>query len=301
MAMNDLGASVLARLKNQAKETRLSYQTCLQLFFQEEFLRRLSRSQYCSNFILKGGLFIYTLTEFQSRVTQDIDFLMRQLTNDLDSVKTVMEEIIHVETANDYALIEVVSAEPITPDKEYHGVSVKFIGRIKQVRVPFSIDIGLDDVIVPNAVKRNLKTRLADFEEPQVYTYSLESTIAEKFDAIIKRMEATSRMKDFFDIYYLSRMFDFEGELLTEAVWETIRHRGTPYDGNIFIRITEFRNNTFLNGQWDRFQATIQMELTEFEEVLDGIERFLEPVFQSGLEGRKFSKEWSADKKRWEE
>lgn len=301
MAMNDLGASVLARLKNQAKETRLSYQTCLQLFFQEEFLRRLSRSQYCSNFILKGGLFIYTLTEFQSRATQDIDFLMRRLTNDLDAVKNIMEEIVHDVTANDYATIEVLSAERITPDKEYHGVSVKFIGRIKQVRVPFSIDIGLDDVIVPNAVKRNLKTRLADFEEPQVYTYSLESTIAEKFDAIIKRMEATSRMKDFFDIYYLSRMFDFEGKLLTEAVWETIRHRGTPYDANIFIRIREFRNNTFLNAQWARFQATLQMELPEFEEILDGIEQLLEPVFQLGLEGGKFSKNWSADKKKWKE
>ena len=212
--MKDIAASILARLKNQAKETGLSYQMCLQLFCQEEFLRRLSLSQYNSNFVLKGGLFIYTLTEFQSRATQDIDFLMLQLSNDIDKVKGVVEEISRVPTANDYITIEVVNAEKITPDKEYQGVSVKFIGHIKQVKIPFSIDIGMDDVIVPKAVKRCIKTRLTDFEEPEVYTYSLESTIAEKFDAILKRMEATSRMKDFFDIYYLSRMFVFDGRML---------------------------------------------------------------------------------------
>lgn len=225
---------------------------------------------------------------------------MRQLTNDLESVKNIMEEIIQVATANDYASIEIISAEHITPDKDYQGVSVKFIGRIKQVRVPFSIDIGLDDVIVPRAVKRKLKTRLADYEEPQVYTYSIESTIAEKFDAILKRMEATSRMKDFFDIYYVSSMFNFEGRQLTEAVWETIRHRGTPYDADYFERIFEFRNNKFLVAQWARFQSTLQMKLPEFADVLDEMHQFLKPVFDSGVEGRPFSMEWSAKKKQWE-
>lgn len=299
--MKDIATSVLARLKNQAKETGLSYQMCLQLFFQEEFLRRLSLSPYNSNFVLKGGLFIYTLTEFQSRATQDIDFLMRQLTNDLDTVKRIAEEIIRVPTSNDYATFEVVNAESITPEKEYQGISMKFIGRIKQVRVPFSIDIGMDDVIVPKAVKRSLKTRLADFEEPQVYTYSLESTIAEKFDAILKRMEGTSRMKDFFDIYYLSSMFDFDGQKLQEAVWKTIQHRGTPYDGNRFERIFEFRNNAFLVAQWIRFQPSLQMALPEFPDVLDRIQQFLQPVFVSGIQDSEFSMNWSAIHKRWEE
>ena len=122
--MKDIAASILARLKNQAKETGLSYQMCLQLFCQEEFLRRLSLSQYSGNFILKGGLFIYTLTEFQSRATQDIDFLMRQLSNDIGKVKDIMEEICLVPTANDYITIEVLNAEALTPDKEYQGVSV---------------------------------------------------------------------------------------------------------------------------------------------------------------------------------
>lgn len=299
--MKDIAASILARLKNQAKETGLSYQMCLQLFCQEEFLRRLSLSQYSSNFILKGGLFIYTLTEFQSRATQDIDFLMRQLSNDIDKVKEIMEEISHVPTANDYITIEVLNAETITPNKEYQGVSVKFIGRIKQVRIPFSIDVGIDDVIVPKAVKRRLKTRLTDFDAPEVYTYSLESTIAEKFDAILKRMEATSRMKDFFDIYYLSSMFDFDGRKLQEAVWQTIQHRGTAYEANSFDRIADFNNNSFLSAQWKRFQPSMQMQLPDFESILYRLKEFLQPVFEASILEREFFMNWSAEQKKWKE
>lgn len=86
-------------------------------------------------------------------------------------------------------------------------MKVRFRAYIKNVRIPFSVDIGVDDVIVPGAVKREVCTRLDDFEKPIVYTYSLESTIAEKLDAILKRMTATSRMKDFYDIYYLYEIF----------------------------------------------------------------------------------------------
>src|SRR6056297_256398 len=147
--MKDIAASVLARLKNKAKEKGLSYQMCLQLFCQEELLRRLSMSQYKNNFILKGGLFIYTLTEFQSRATQDIDFLMLQLNNDIDTVKNIMEGICQISSPNDYITLIVTDAKNITLDKEYPGISLKIIGRIKQVRIPFSVDIGIDDVIVP--------------------------------------------------------------------------------------------------------------------------------------------------------
>ena len=77
--MADIAASVLTRLKNKAQASGRSYQLCLQLFCQEEFLRRLEKSKYAENFVLKGGLFIYSLTEFDSRVTVDVDFLLRQI------------------------------------------------------------------------------------------------------------------------------------------------------------------------------------------------------------------------------
>ena len=90
MAVKNRAASTLARLKTQAKTEGINYQMCLQLFFQEEFLRRLSHSKYKENLVLKGGMFIYTLTAFESRPTRDMDFLMRSLPNDLNNIKTVM-------------------------------------------------------------------------------------------------------------------------------------------------------------------------------------------------------------------
>lgn len=173
----------------------------------QQFIQHLPGSPHN----LKGGMFIYTLTEFASRSTKDIDFMIRRLSNELGQIQQTMEEICDIETGNDFISIEVLETEQIAVEKKYPGVKTKFRSHIGNVRVPFSIDIGIDDVIIPEPVKRKIATRLSDFEQPEIYTYSLESTIAEKLDAILQRMEATSRMKDFYDLYYLSGMFDFDG------------------------------------------------------------------------------------------
>ena len=227
--MADIAASVLAKLKNKAKSSGISYQQCLQLFFQEEFLRRLAGSKYAENFVLKGGLFIYTLTNFESRATVDVDFLMRGLNNDLARMDEIIAEILAVDTGNDFVTFKADKTEPIAVQRKYHGVSTQITGYIKNVRVPFNVDIGVGDVIVPNAERRNIQTQLEGYDKPEILTYSLESTIAEKFDAILQRFELTGRMKDFYDIYYLSRSFDFEGLKLQTAIQETLQNRGTAY------------------------------------------------------------------------
>ena len=101
--MGDVAASVLARLENRARESGRSYQLCLQLICQEEFLRRLEESKYVDNLVLKGDLFIYSLTEFDSRVTVDIDFLLRKIPNTPEQLRNVVEEIIAINTGNDFA------------------------------------------------------------------------------------------------------------------------------------------------------------------------------------------------------
>ena len=216
--MADIAASVLAKLKNKAKASGISYQQCLQLFFQEEFLRKLAASQYAENFVLKGGLFIYTLTNFESRATVDVDFLMRGLSNDLARMDEIIAEVLVIPTGNDFVTFKASKAEPIAVQRKYHGVSTQITGYIKNVRVPFNVDIGVGDVIVPRPERRNIQTQLDGYEKPEILTYSLESTIAEKFDAILQRFELTGRMKDFYDIYYLSRTFDFDGLKLQTAI-----------------------------------------------------------------------------------
>ena len=137
--MADIAASVLARLKNKAKESGRSYQLCLQLFCQEEFLRRLEKSQYAENLVLKGGLFIYSVTDFDSRVTVDVDFLLRKVPNTPEHLQTVIETIIYTSTGNDFVTFEIKDIAPIAVAKKYAGIGVSLVARIKNTKTPFSI------------------------------------------------------------------------------------------------------------------------------------------------------------------
>lgn len=180
----------------------------LQLFCQEEFLRRLAYSIYANSFILKGGLFLFTYTNFQSRPTMDIDFLMKNIPNEKDNVIKVINDIVNTGTKNNYIQLQIKSVENITQQKEYHGLRIKMIGKILNTKTPFDIDIGIGDIIVPKPELRKIAVQIDEFEAPEILTYTLESTVAEKWDAIISRMETTSRMKDYYDIYYLACNFN---------------------------------------------------------------------------------------------
>ncbi|MCQ4906808.1 nucleotidyl transferase AbiEii/AbiGii toxin family protein [Phascolarctobacterium faecium] len=298
--MADKAASVLAKLKTKAKVSGISYQQCLQLFFQEEFLRKLAGSKYADNFILKGGLFIYTLTNFESRATVDVDFLMRGLNNDLARMDEIIAEILAVDTGNDFMNFKASKTEPIALQRKYHGVSTQITGYIKNIRVPFNVDIGVGDIIVPKAEQRNIQTQLEGFENPKILTYSLESTIAEKFDAILQRFELTGRMKDFYDIYYLSRTFDFDGLKLQTAIQETLQNRGTAYEKDSFERVLALSNDAGMQTKWRYFLKTLGNPELSFSEVMDGIQRFLEPIWIAVLSEDECTKQWLAFSFCWE-
>lgn len=277
--MADKAASVLTKLKNKAKESGRSYQLCLQLFCQEEFLRRLENSRYANNFVLKGGLFIYTLTEFESRVTMDIDFLLQHLPNTPQQLKTVIEEIILTDTGNDYISFEVRNIQPIAVTKKYAGITASLMAKIKNTKTPINIDFGVGDVIIPRQEKRAIPTQLAEFEKPVVNTYSLETTIAEKIDAILDLMEYSSRMKDYYDIYYLSKHFEFDSEILSEAMRKTFANRNHSFSKEQFDQVMQFGTNPEMKKKWHFFARKININDIDFEEVMREIKEFLEESF----------------------
>lgn len=294
--MADKTASVLAKLRNKAKASGISYQQCLQLFVQEEFLRKLSKSGYGDTLILKGGLFIYTLTNFESRATIDVDFLLRGYPNSIEDIKDLIGKIIDTPTGNDYIEMRAKGFEVISPQRKYHGISTQIVAQIKNVRVPFNIDIGVGDIIFPCAEERKISTQLPDFEVPIIKTYSLESTIAEKFDAILQRFELTGRMKDFYDIYYLSRTFNFDGERLQSAIFNTLQRRGTPYNRHSFKRVVSLADDEDMQKRWKYFLKTIKDDALEFPLVIAEIQTFLEPVFDAIVNENEWQNEWIATK-----
>lgn len=295
----DKGASVLAKLKNKARETGKSLQVHLQLFCQEEFLRKLSMSKYADNLVLKGGLFIYTLTNFESRATVDIDFLMRQLPNSVEEIEKIITEILGVDTGNDFIELSAKGFENISPQRKYKGVSFQIMGKIKNTRTPFNVDLGVGDIIVPKSEKRIIPVQLDEFTKPEISTYSLESTIAEKFDAILQLLEMTSRMKDFYDIYYLSNMFDFDGRKLQEAIFETLQNRGTTYSRDSLDKIKEFANDAQMISKWNLYLRTIKMPELEFKTVIESIYIFLEPVWDAIISEEELFETWDKNAGKW--
>ena len=293
--MADMAASVLARLKNKAAESGRSYQLCLQLFCQEEFLRRLEKSKYAENLVLKGGLFIYSLTDFDSRVTVDVDFLLRKIPNTPEQLKAILEEIIAVETGNDFVVFEVKDVAPIAVAKKYAGIGASVVARIKNTKTPFSIDFGIGDVIVPKQEKRKIPTQLSDFDAPTVNTYSVETTIAEKVDAILSLMEFSSRMKDYYDIYYIANKFNFDGKVLTEALKKTFANREHIFTVEQFEQVIGFADDDAMQKKWKAFVRKIDAKTDDYSTVLNTIKAFLAEPFTASIEGKDFSKQWTAD------
>lgn len=295
----DMGASVIARLKNKAKETGKSFQLHLQLFCQEEFLRRLAASRYAENLVLKGGLFIYTLTNFESRATVDIDFLLRHFPGTIEDIKRMVDEIIAVDSGNDFITFSSRGFETISPQRKYTGVSFQLVGQIKNTRTPFDVDFGVGDVIVPNSHKRTIPVQLDGFEVPEVLTYSLESTIAEKFDALLQRLELTSRMKDIYDIYYLSSMFDFDGRVLQQAVFETLQNRGTAYEWDSFDRVIALAENKDIQVRWRQYLRRLKMPELVLDDVMHSIDAFLRPVWNAIINEQELFLRWKCESAVW--
>ena len=137
----------------------------------------------------------------------------------------MVEEIIFLPSKNDFIKFKIRGLELISEIREYHGIRVNLIGTIRRTKTPFNINFGVGDIIVPSPLERILLVLLPEFKKSKVLTYSLESTVAEKLDAIISIIEATDRMKDFYDIYYLATNFNFDERKLQEAIYETLSNR----------------------------------------------------------------------------
>lgn len=297
--MADIAASVLARLKNKAAESGRSYQLCLQLFCQEEFLRRLEKTKYAENLVLKGGLFLYSLTDFDSRVTVDVDFLLRKIPNTPEQLKGILEEIIAVHTGNDFVTFEIKDVAPIAVAKKYAGIGASIVARIKNTRTPFSIDFGVGDVIVPKQEKRKIPTQIEDFDSPMINTYSIETTVAEKIDAILSLMEFSSRMKDYYDIYYLANKFNFDGKVLTEALRKTFQNRERIFTVEQFEQVMSFDEDTAMQKKWKAFVRKIDTKTDDYSTVLKTIKAFLTKPFTAAVGGKEFTPKWSANNDEW--
>ena len=297
--MADIGASVIARLKERAAKDGLQLQLLLNLFCQEEFLRRIQKTKYRNNLILKGGFLLYSISGYASRPTMDADYLMKNQPNEMADVAKMVNEIINV-ASDSFIKLEMVKLGIIAQHREYNGIRVNMVGVIKNTRTPFAVDFGVGDVVVPSPITRRLEVLLPGFDHPEVMTYSFESIIAEKFDAIVSRMELTSRMKDFYDIYYLAITCNFEGAKLKAAISDTFKTRNSVLAPDTMNRVAALVDEKEMVALWNSFCIkTIRLQLN-FREVVETIESLLRPICESLLERDEFNGFWNRTRQKWD-
>ena len=272
--------SIKAKLKNFAVSSGCTFQDALVYYGLERTIYRISVSPYASHFVLKGGIFLYAIFDRKyERATTDVDLLARRISNSAEEMKSVFREIFAQDV--DDALVfdlDSITAEDITEFKEYHGLHISAVAYLDRTRIPIGIDIGFGDVIYPDAVEMEFPVIL-DMEAPKVNAYSLESSIAEKLEAIVKNGFPNSRYKDFYDIYVLSERYAFSYEKLHNAVTETFENRKTPMTMDTAAFSEEFLGDPMHQTRWNSFlkkkKAMIPVSMSD---AMTQIKTFVAPL-----------------------
>jgi hypothetical protein len=292
----DIGASVRQRLYNNAQATGRPFQEVLQYFVMERFLYRMARSPYADKFVLKGALMFTAWRAPASRPTKDIDLLAR-MDNRMDAIVPIVRQICEQAVEPDGVVFDLASLQGrvIKEDADYEGVRVTFQASLDKAAVRMQLDLGFGDVVTPAPTITEYPTIL-EFAAPRLYGYSRETAIAEKFEAMVKLGRLNSRLKDFFDLWMLSRQFDFDGRGLALAVARTFEHRGTAMEFPPVALTAQFGSDPVKKTQWRGFlsKSKLTMAPHDFQDVLATIAVFLEPVAEAIQTGQAFAAQWKA-------
>jgi predicted nucleotidyltransferase component of viral defense system len=295
-SLTNLPASVHQRLLNRARETHRRFNDLLQHFAMERFLYRLSKSEYADRFVLKGALMLTVWHAPQSRPTMDIDLLGRT-DNNIDEIVRLIKDVCRQKVEPDGVTFDAatVTGEQIAEETEYEGVRLRFRGSLGNAAITMQIDVGFGDVVTPPAKLVEYPT-LLDFPAPRLRGYSRESAVSEKFHVMTTRGLLISRMKDFFDIWLLSRSFDFDGVALAKAIKATFARRRTEVEPAPEVLSQSFAEDAGKAAQWRAFlrRSQITDAPQNLTEAVAHLAAFLGPVADAVSEGRPFERRWKA-------
>lgn len=292
----NVAASVHRRLLNRARAEGRPFDEVLQYFALERLLYRLGRSPFADRFVLKGALMLSVWQGPFTRPTRDVDLLGR-LENKVGRIAEVFRAVCREPVPEDDGLRfhdDSVAAERIADEAEYQGVRLRLLATLGEARIRVQIDIGFGDVLVPGPTRVRLPA-LLEFPAPELSGYSRESTIAEKFQAMVYLGAVNSRMKDFYDVWFLASRFAFDGPILARAVRETFHRRRTDLPAVPFPFGEAIARSDEKQAQWAAFLRRLpaQSAPAELSEAIQVIGVFLEPVTLAMNEGRSFEKNWS--------
>lgn len=278
----DYGKSIKAKLLNLSKAERLPYQPLLIRYVQERLLYRLAQSKYKHRFYLKGGALLYAHEQFKARPTLDIDFLGNSIANDKKIIEEAFSEICGISCEKDGIRFDTdtIETEEINENRVYKGIRLHVIARLDTARQKITMDIGFGDVITPNPQELEYPLLLDDLPPVNIMAYSLETVVAEKFQAMIELSENNSRMKDFYDLYTLLYDKTIDDVLLEKAIHATLKNRETVYEENHPLFSDDFSTNPRFQMLWKGFMKKIGKTEPDFETVIHLTKEKLFPFWE---------------------
>jgi hypothetical protein len=287
-------ASIRARLLNVSKQSGEDFQAILTRYSIERFLYRLGVSEQRDAFILKGAMLFVAWQGNLHRPTKDLDLLGFGSPSVVDVAHRI-REIARV-PGEDGIVFDPnsVVTEIIKEDAEYEGVLAKLVATLEQARIRMQIDVGFGDAVQPAPRTGEFPTILRQIESPILRMYPPEVVIAEKLHAMVVLDIRNSRMKDFFDIWYLARTRPFDLSLVRGAIEATFERRGTPVPTDIPFALTDhFLLDETKRQQWRGFLFRLQLETgtPDLPEVGKEIAQFIGPIFRTGTKTRKWHRD----------
>lgn len=264
--------SVHDRLLNLARAQRRSFDLLVHRYAIERMLYRIARSPHAERFILKGAMVFLTWGVELRRPTRDLD-LMGFVPPNPEHLAAIFNEIAGISVEEDGLVFDGarIIAERIREEDVYAGVRVKLPALLGSMRINLQIDIGVGDALVPEPKITEFPTLLGN-DPPMLRSYSPYLVVAEKYEAMVKLGEANSRMKDFFDLWILSAMFEFDEELLRQAIVHTFDRRGTSLPTTRPIALSDtFYGSPSKQLQWRAFilKSRITESVPELRVVCD--------------------------------
>jgi predicted nucleotidyltransferase component of viral defense system len=270
------------KIRLMSKEENIPHEILYQNFFFERFLERLSLSGYKDKLIIKGGYLMTSLLGIQNRSTVDIDFTVTSLTMDESIIKYAINKIINIDV-DDGCVFEIINITKTRHEDIYEGLGLMILGIFHSLKFYFKIDLTTGDKITPSPVKRKFSLSFSE-KDIELLAYNYETLLAEKLQTIISRGIATTRAKDFFDVYSImnNHRDSVDMTLLSRAFFETMNYRQTTYSNERILKIsTSIKDNTFMRDLWNKYKDEYLLEQNlEFDVVYSEVEKVLLELIQ---------------------
>lgn len=297
----NVAQSIRDRLYHLAKSRQEPLEYVLTRYGLERLLYRLSESRYKDQFILKGAMLFEIWVDQQYRATRDADFLGFG-NNNAEAVVRIFNEICQIPLDEEDGLefdSESVRAEPIRDEQKYGGIRIKLNAYLTDARMRLQVDVGYGDALVPKPQKIKYPT-LLELPAPYLRAYQPETVIAEKFQFMVAKGIANSRMKDYYDVWFLSNHFHFNGVNLARAVKATFSRRTTQIPDGVPLGLSEeFFQDPAKKRQWAAFLKRIGLtesaDKPTLKQVINRLTVVLLPPAHAIREGEKFKKRWNTD------